>query len=739
VRTPMKAHRIRIPIATACVLLSGSALAATTAAPAQAAPLAAHKITVTNPGTQTTNPLSAHVDLAIKAADSDKSAALTYTATGLPLGLAISKTTGVISGTITTADADATVKVTATDSTKVTGSASFTWSAKNTIVIANPGAQTTTAGNPVSVAVPAADDDKAATLTWTAADLPTGLSINAVTGIITGIPTVNGTYSATVKVTDKTKSAAAVTFTWKVTDLVRVSAPGSERSTISVPISPVAVTATDTAAGQTFTYSAAALPPGLAINAKTGVISGTPTGKAAFYTVTVTAKDAAGAAGSAPIGWRIGNLVTVRGPAAEQSWMGIAVSVAIKATDSAPGQLITYSATGLPAGLSINPKTGVISGTPTKITNGTATVTATDAAGSFGTATVTWKVGEPISFPDRARVPITAGVTLTLAVSADDALPRDHLTLSVRGLPAGLTFQASTTRIFGWVALAGSYPVTVIAKGSLGDSSSMRFTLAVGSATGGGPTGQIRLNLGGKCLADVANKAALWTCAPGSPQQWAMATDGSIRARGACLDVEGSVGYLGQGIRMWHCAGGSPRETWAVGSAGQLVNPASGLCLGDAKGSTANGYRPTLVTCRVTSTQVWALPTVQLRSARATECADDLHDGGANGNVIDMFTCNGTGSQAWALAPDFTVRMFGGDCLTDPSTLGRVNAKIDLGPCVKGDRGQKVVVVRQSPLGSWLTISGVCVAVPGLTAPDTTQLITATCSAANPLDLWHIW
>ena len=116
----MKAIRIRIPIAVACALLSASALAATataaraTPAAVSGAPLAAHKITVTNPGSQTPNPLSAHVDVAIKATDSDTSAALTYTATGLPAGLAISKTTGVISGTVTTASTG-TVKVTATD------------------------------------------------------------------------------------------------------------------------------------------------------------------------------------------------------------------------------------------------------------------------------------------------------------------------------------------------------------------------------------------------------------------------------------------------------------------------------------------------------------------------------------------------------------------------------------------------------------------------------------------------
>src|ERR1700728_964892 len=124
---------MRITVKRVLALGASALLAGSLAVAAGGTAYAADKITVTNPGTQATNPLSTPVSLQLKATDSVKSA-LTYAATGLPAGLAISKTTGLIAGTITTADTYS-VKVTVTDAKKATGSAAFTWTARNTITI----------------------------------------------------------------------------------------------------------------------------------------------------------------------------------------------------------------------------------------------------------------------------------------------------------------------------------------------------------------------------------------------------------------------------------------------------------------------------------------------------------------------------------------------------------------------------------------------------------------------------
>jgi hypothetical protein len=175
---------------------------------------------------------------------------------------------------------------------------------------------------------------------------------------------------------------------------VTVTNPGAQTSTVGTAAS-LQITATDSASGQTLTYTATGLPAGLSINSATGLISGTPT-TTGTSSVTVTATDTTGAHGSATFTWTVnpvaGNTVTVTNPGAQSSRVNTSVSLQIRATDSASGQTLTYTATGLPAGLSINSATGLISGTPTTTGTSSVTVTATDTTGAHGSATFSWRI-----------------------------------------------------------------------------------------------------------------------------------------------------------------------------------------------------------------------------------------------------------------------------------------------------------------------------------------------------------
>ncbi|WP_405593075.1 putative Ig domain-containing protein [Streptomyces sp. NBC_01190] len=103
---------------------------------------------------------------------------------------------------------------------------------------------------------------------------------------------------------------------------------------------------------------------------------GTPNGTAAFT-------NGGGGGG--------GNTVTVTSPGSQSTTVGTAVSVQVHASDSASGQSLSYSASGLPAGLSIS-SSGLISGTPTTAGTYSVTVTATDSTGASGSASFTWTV-----------------------------------------------------------------------------------------------------------------------------------------------------------------------------------------------------------------------------------------------------------------------------------------------------------------------------------------------------------
>jgi cyclophilin family peptidyl-prolyl cis-trans isomerase len=440
---------------------------------------------------------------------------IVYSESGLPAGLSINSTTGLISGLISTAadmSSPYTVNLTATDLvTSDTANASFTWNVSpDPITFTNPGTLTNDDGATINLASGATDSQPNA-LTYTATGLPTGLSISSSTGAITGTITdaivgisgvtntvnptittaaannltvgesvtiagvggatgINGTFvvasvptTTTFTITDATApgdytSGGAVTanFTVNVTATdATANASNSETFAWNVNASPVSVTAPATQTDDdgatvslqvsaadslhnTLTYSASNLPSGLTINSTTGKITGTIGSTAdtgSPYTVTVTATDAtANASTSQNFTWDVTTgPVTVTAPANQTSTGLAVIKLQVVATDSA-GHKLTYSATGLPSGLTINKTTGVISGTIAENANSASpysvNVTATDAtANADQTQSFTWTVNPgPINgivFLDTngtgklaANDPRLAGVTVTLTGTA---------------------------------------------------------------------------------------------------------------------------------------------------------------------------------------------------------------------------------------------------------------------------------------------------------------------------------
>jgi beta-glucosidase len=87
--------------------------------------------------------------------------------------------------------------------------------------------------------------------------------------------------------------------------------------------------------------------------------------------------------------------VSMSTPAPQATPVGSTVDLQMSATDSAPGQTLSYTASGLPGGLSINPSTGAITGTALFSESDIVTVTATDGEAYEGSVSFPWNVATP--------------------------------------------------------------------------------------------------------------------------------------------------------------------------------------------------------------------------------------------------------------------------------------------------------------------------------------------------------
>jgi Putative Ig domain len=254
---------------------------------------------------------------------------------------------------------------------------------------------------------------------------------------------------------------------------VTVNNPGSQSSVAGTAIAALQMTATDSQAGQTFTWTQTGLPTGLSINSSTGQITGTPTASGT-YTVNVTATDTTSASGSTSFVWTInpaaGNTVTVTNPGNQTGVNGTAIStLQIHATDSASGQTLTYTQTGLPTGLSINSSTGAITGTPTVTNTFNVVVTATDTTTASGSAAFTWTIS-PSGGP---------GTTVSLINDFREGTAGTGITTGNSGGTAENAFDAVTATNGATV----TYSATQAIHSSLSMAVTTTATAGVASAT----------------------------------------------------------------------------------------------------------------------------------------------------------------------------------------------------------------------------------------------------------------
>ena len=144
-----------------------------------------------------------------------------------------------------------------------------------------------------------------------------------------------------------------------------------------------------------------------------------------------------------------------------------------------------FSASGLPAGLSINALTGVISGVPGQSSQSVVSLGASNAAGT-GTATLTVTINSALiqtpQITSATMVGGTAGQSFGYTITATNS----PTSFSADGLPGGLTFDAANGVISGVPTQAGSYPVSLGASNA-GGSGSLTLTVNIAEASASAP------------------------------------------------------------------------------------------------------------------------------------------------------------------------------------------------------------------------------------------------------------
>jgi large repetitive protein len=392
----------------------------------------------------------------------------------LPTGLTLS-TTGVLSGT-PTATGTFSFTVTATDSTPTTGLQNYT-------VTISPQVAITTTSLPNGQAMIAYSQTISTTggtapLTFTSTGtLPTGLTLNSSSGVLSGTPTTFGNYSFTVTATDSLGSSASQDYTMDIAPAPIVLSPTTLPNwTVQQPGYNQIISATGGTGSFTFTTTSGTLPTGLTLST-TGVLSGTPTDSGTFH-FTVTATDSSNDTGNRSYTVTINPTLVIT----TTTLPGGQVSVAYDQTVSATGGTtpLTFTATGTPPGLTLS-SAGVLSGTPTTPGTYQFTVSATDAAGAtspFQSFPITIAAAPIVISPTTLPNWTVNQPGYTQSITATGGVPPFTFTTTAGTLPSGLSLSTSGV-ISGTPTATGTFSFTITATDSTSTSQSQAYTVTI--------------------------------------------------------------------------------------------------------------------------------------------------------------------------------------------------------------------------------------------------------------------
>jgi GH25 family lysozyme M1 (1,4-beta-N-acetylmuramidase) len=335
-------------------------------------------------------------------------------------------------------------------------------------------------------------------------------------------------------------------------------------------------------------------------------------------------------------------ILSLLNPGGTKQTVGDPVGMQMAQATPAPGQTVSYTATGLPKGASIS-TAGQITGWLKTAGSYPVTVSASSSAGTTGSVSFTWTV---------AAAP-NAGPTGPVTFGVGGTCLNDKGNSSADGTPVNI-----------WTC---------------NGSSSQQWTVAQDQT----------LRIHGKCLAVSGSakvngsKVVLATCAGYASQQWSVGTRGQLinATAGKCL---GGSSSGTNGVQAWiSTCNGKSNQKWTL-PAGPVVSEVPGICVTDQGGITTDG-NPVVTGACGQAAQTWAAQPDGTLSF-AGKCLDI-----SDSNSVDLSTCNGSAAQQWQITAagggQQLVNPQSGLCLADPGDSQASGTQLVVKGCTAGDPG----------------------------------------------------
>ncbi|MCD9570212.1 putative Ig domain-containing protein [Pseudomonas protegens] len=414
--------------------------------------------------------------------------------------------------------------ITYTPTAGYSGSDSFTYTATNASGTSSPATVTLTVSAPTLAITPTTLPDGIQGTTYnqtvtatggttpytyaiSAGSLPAGLSLNTSSGVISGTPTVSGTFNLTVTVTDANSATGSRAYTLQMNALPPVANAVSATVAANSSANPITLNITGGAASSVAIATAAS--HGTATASGTSITYTPTAGYSGSDSFTYTATNASGTSSPATV------TITVSAPSitlAPGSLSNGSIGTAYHQTVTATGGTAPYTyaitAGSLPAGLILNTATGAISGTPMASGTLNLTITATDANSATGSQAYSITIG--------VQAPVANAVSATVAANSS----ANPITLNITG-GAASSVAIATAASHGTATASGT---SITYTPTAGYSGSDSFTYTATNASGTSSPATVSLSVSAPALS--ITPASLSNGTQGSAYSLALSTSG---------------------------------------------------------------------------------------------------------------------------------------------------------------------------------------------------------------------